>query len=77
MNDRRSIQRFLLSLTANLLIKGDGQPERAVQAVTSNISSDGALYRTEEEIPLGSKVSCQIFMNPNNNNKAQDSRGVR
>ena len=62
MMERRRFERFALDLPTKMEIATTGLEQRPLSLRTSNLSAGGALFRTSELIPTGTRVLLKIFI---------------
>ena len=59
--NERTMERFRLQITANLLIKEEDKRHN-LTLQTSDISAGGAFFSTEQPLPLGTKVKVDMIL---------------
>jgi hypothetical protein len=59
MKERRKYQRYSLSVPVRIRALDPGSA-RALKLVSKRISAAGAFFDTEEPLPKGSRVSCEL-----------------
>ena len=60
--ERRNMERFDLELSALLSMVDESGNQRAFEAITSNICSGGAFFKTDNPLPVGTDVKINLIL---------------
>ena len=62
MEDKRDIERYLLSVPAKVNVVDDIQGIRGLKAYTRDVSSGGTFLTTDEDLAVGQKVQLELYL---------------
>ena len=60
--DRRKAERFFLELSTHLCVINRNNNSKCLELVTSNISSEGAYFKTENPLSIETDVKLDIIL---------------
>jgi hypothetical protein len=62
MNERRHIERFTLEIPARVVISTNDNKKEIMELRTVNISSGGAFFHTDQNVPEGTTVQADLIL---------------
>ena len=60
--EKRKLERFNLEITAKACIIADGGMEEKLDLVTRDVCSNGAYFRTEHPLPIGTEMEINLVL---------------